>query len=154
LANNLISALVSSGVHAEAEEFAQWQVEINCDYHGKNMPGLPINKVAGNDMRKVMTDQRSFKVIQESIVTTRVMAINVSQLSGSMMIMSNQCQVIVEVMNCMTNQMVPYLFSHASTEEGGAQISAKTLTALVVSPFCVFHKILLLPTYPLSLRRN
>jgi hypothetical protein len=28
------------------------------------------------------------------------------------------------------------------------------LTALVVSPFCVFHKVLLLPTYPLSLRRN
>jgi hypothetical protein len=71
-----------------------------------------------------------------------------------MMIMSNQCQVIVEAMNRMTDQMVPYLFSHASTEEGGAQISAKTLTALVVSPFCVFHKILLLPTYPLSLRRN
>jgi hypothetical protein len=28
------------------------------------------------------------------------------------------------------------------------------LTALVLSPFCVFHKELLLPTYPLSLRRN
>jgi hypothetical protein len=33
------------------------------------------------------------------------MAINVSQLSGSMMIMSNQCQVIVEAMNRMTDTM-------------------------------------------------
>jgi hypothetical protein len=98
------SALVSAGVHAE--EFAQWQVEINSDYHGKNMPGLPINEVAVNDMRKVMIDQRSFmEVIQESIVATRVMANNVSQLSGSMMTMSNQCQVIVEAMNRMTDTM-------------------------------------------------
>jgi hypothetical protein len=28
------------------------------------------------------------------------------------------------------------------------------LTALVLSPFCVFHEVLLHPTYPLSLRRN
>jgi hypothetical protein len=28
------------------------------------------------------------------------------------------------------------------------------LTALVLSPFCVYHKVLLLPTYSLSLRRN
>jgi hypothetical protein len=28
------------------------------------------------------------------------------------------------------------------------------LTAFMLSPFCVFHKVLLLPTYPLSLHRN
>jgi hypothetical protein len=28
------------------------------------------------------------------------------------------------------------------------------LTAFMLSPFCVFHKVLLLPTYPLSLGRN
>jgi hypothetical protein len=28
------------------------------------------------------------------------------------------------------------------------------LTAFLLSPFCVFHEVLLLPTYPLSLRRN
>jgi hypothetical protein len=28
------------------------------------------------------------------------------------------------------------------------------LTAFMLSPFCVFHKVLLLPTYPLGVRRN
>jgi hypothetical protein len=63
------SAIVSAGVHAE--KFAQWQVEveINSDYHGKYMSGLPINELGVNDMRKVMIDQRSFmKVIQEYIL--------------------------------------------------------------------------------------
>ena len=86
------SALVSAGVHAE--EFAQWQVEINSDYHGKNMSGLLINELAVNDMRKVMIDQGSFmEVIQECIVVTIIMANNVLQLSESMIALSNQCQV-------------------------------------------------------------